>query len=104
MMLLRLLASTLCNLKEDRSYASMAVPQPDCESPEAEEVAALEVVDWAAARLATARTKAVVYCIVRVDVMLIWITSSKETFAVFKCRWNVTSLSLVVWVVECNGR
>ena len=48
----------------------MAVPQPDCESPEAEELAALDVVDWAAARPATARTMAVVYCIVMVDVML----------------------------------
>lgn len=48
----------------------MAVPQPDCESAEAEEVAALDVVDWAAARPATARTKADVYCIVIVDVML----------------------------------
>ena len=49
----------------------MAVPQPDCESPEAEEVAALDVVDCAAARPATARTMAVVYCIVMVDVMLL---------------------------------
>jgi len=48
----------------------MAVPQPDCESAEAEVVAALDVVDWAAARPATARTKADVYCIVIVDVML----------------------------------
>lgn len=51
--------------------ASMAVPQPDCESPEAEEVAALDVVDCAAARPATARTMAVVYCIVMIDVMLL---------------------------------
>jgi hypothetical protein len=48
----------------------MAVPQPDCESAEAEEVAALDVVDWAAARPATARMMAFVYCIVMVDVML----------------------------------
>lgn len=37
--------STLCVREEDRSYASIAVPQPDCESAEAEEVAALDVVD-----------------------------------------------------------
>ena len=49
----------------------MAVPQPDCESAEAEEVAALDVVDWAAARPATARTMAVVYCIVVVDVKML---------------------------------
>ena len=56
--------STLCVREEDRSYASIAVPQPDCESAEADEVAALEVevVDWAAARLATARMRAAVYC------------------------------------------
>lgn len=41
----------------------MASPQPE-ELVVAEEVAALavEVVDWAAARPATARTRAVVYC------------------------------------------
>lgn len=61
---------TLCDCRGAQSYASMAVPQPDCESPEAEELAALDVVDWAAARPATARTMAVVYCIVMVDVML----------------------------------
>lgn len=48
----------------------MAVPQPDCESAEADVVAALDVEDWAAARPATARTMAVVYCIVMVDMML----------------------------------
>ena len=50
------------------SYASMAWPQPDWLVPVADEVAALEVVvlveDWAAARLATARMRAVVYCMV----------------------------------------
>ena len=45
------------------SYASMELPQPDSEL-EAEEVAALDVVDWAVARLATARRMAVVYCMV----------------------------------------
>ena len=46
------------------SYASMAWPQPDWLTPVADEVAALEVevVDWAAARLATARMRAAVYC------------------------------------------
>lgn len=61
----------------------MAVPQPDCESPEAEEVAALDVVDWAAARPATARTMAVVYCIVMIDVMLLSVLGS-ESFCVWK--------------------
>ena len=49
------------------SYASMAWPQPDWLVPVADEVAALEVVvlvDWAAARLATARMRAVEYCMV----------------------------------------
>jgi hypothetical protein len=47
------------------SYASMAWPQPDWLVPVAEEVAALDVVvlvDWAAARLAMAMMRAVVYC------------------------------------------
>ena len=57
-------------MKGNQSYASMAVPQPDCESAETDVVAALDVVDWAAARPATARTMAVVYCIAMVDVML----------------------------------
>jgi hypothetical protein len=47
----------------------MEMPQPDVE--EAEEVAALDVVDWAVAKLATARTIAAVYCILIVaDVSL----------------------------------
>ena len=42
----------------------MAPPQPEEEELEALEVAALEVVeDWAAARPATAKMRAVVYCI-----------------------------------------
>ena len=61
---------TLCSWNGTHSYASMAVPQPDCESAEADVVAALDVVDWAAARPATARTMAVVYCIVMIDLML----------------------------------
>lgn len=42
----------------------MAAPHPDWLTPVADEVAALEEVveDWAAARLATARTRALVYC------------------------------------------
>lgn len=44
----------------------MALPHPE-EPPEvALEVSALVVLDWAAARPATARTRAVVYCIVDV--------------------------------------
>ena len=49
------------------SYASIELPQPDWLVPVADEVAALEVVvlvDWAAARLAMAMMRAVVYCIV----------------------------------------
>ena len=61
----------LCDWKGDLSYASMAVPQPDCESPEAVEVAALDVVDWAAARPATARTMAVMYCMAIIDLRLL---------------------------------
>jgi len=41
----------------------MALPQPDS-VPEEDEVAALDVVDCAAAKLATARTMAAVNCIV----------------------------------------
>jgi len=55
--------------KEDQSYASMAEPQP--EDDEADEVAAVEVVDCAAAKLATARTMAAVYCIVMVTDMFL---------------------------------
>jgi hypothetical protein len=42
----------------------MAPPHPDWLTPVADEVAALEVVvlDWAAARLATARMRVAVYC------------------------------------------
>lgn len=78
----------------------MAVPQPDCESAEAEVVAALDVVDWAVARPATARTMAVVYCIVMVDVMLFGNILSEKTFCVWKCSWNVEIF--LGCVAECD--
>lgn len=47
-----------------RSYASMALPQPEVPPEVALELAEEVVLDWAAARPAAARTRAVVYCIV----------------------------------------
>jgi hypothetical protein len=58
------------------SYASRAAPQPDWLVPVADEVDALEVVvlvDWAAARLATARTRAVVYCMLIDLLRMLWL-------------------------------
>lgn len=49
------------------TYASMAPPHPDWLMPVAVDVDALEVlveVDWAVARLAAARMRAVVYCMI----------------------------------------
>ena len=53
----------------------MAWPQPDWLTPVADEVAALEVevVDWAAARLATARMRVVVYCMLVDLLRMMWL-------------------------------